>query len=71
MSRCDSNCVRAGWRRPSGIQLPAAVKQCGVRGARRGYLLRGRDILVTLKQAGRLLPNQDWVAWFDEQLAAL
>ena len=39
--------------------------------ARRGYLLRGRDILVKLKEAGRLMPNQDWIGWFDEQIAQL
>lgn len=39
--------------------------------ARRGHLLRGRDILLTLKAAGRLLPNQDWIAWFDDELARL
>jgi tetratricopeptide (TPR) repeat protein len=39
--------------------------------ARRDHLLRGREILVTLKRAGRLMPNQDWIGWFDEQRAAL
>ena len=36
---------------------------------RRGYLLRGREILVRLKSDGRLMPNQDWIASFDEELA--
>jgi hypothetical protein len=26
---------------------------------------------VKLKEAGRLLPNQDWIGWFDEQIAQL
>ncbi|MET0539254.1 MAG: hypothetical protein ABWZ64_15135 [Xanthobacteraceae bacterium] len=39
--------------------------------ARRNYLLRGRDILAKLKEAGRLMPNQDWIGWFDEQLGQL
>jgi hypothetical protein len=26
---------------------------------------------VTLKHAGRLMPSQDWIGWFDEQIAAL
>jgi predicted negative regulator of RcsB-dependent stress response len=38
---------------------------------RLGYLLRGRDILVQLKEAGRLMPNQDWIGWFEEQIAQL
>jgi tetratricopeptide (TPR) repeat protein len=40
-------------------------------GERRALPLRGRDILTRLKQTGRLLPSQDWIAWFDEQIAAL
>ncbi len=39
--------------------------------ARRDHLLRGRDILIALKAAGRLMPNQDWIAWFEQQLAKL
>ena len=39
--------------------------------ARRGYLLRGRDILMQLKEAGRLMPNQDWIGWFDARIAEL
>ena len=38
---------------------------------RRDYLLRGRGILVELKAAGRLLPNQDWIEWFDGQLSQM
>jgi hypothetical protein len=30
---------------------------------KRAFLLRGRQILVDLKNHGRLLPNQDWIAW--------
>ena len=36
---------------------------------RRDYLLRGRAILTELKGKGRLLPSQDWIEWFDDQLA--
>jgi tetratricopeptide (TPR) repeat protein len=39
--------------------------------ARRNHLLRGREILLNLKSAGRLAANQDWIGWFDEQLAKL
>ena len=35
------------------------------------YLQRGLDILMALKTSGRLLPNQDWSAWFNDKLAAL
>jgi hypothetical protein len=49
----------------------SGLRKCGVRGARRSYLLREHDILVTLKHAGRLMPNQDWIGWFDEQIAQL
>ena len=38
---------------------------------RRERLLRGREILAELKQEGRLLPSQDWIEWFDRQLAEL
>jgi len=38
---------------------------------RRGYLLRGREILAELKEEGRLLPNQDRMEWFDRELAQL
>ena len=38
---------------------------------RRDYLRRGRAILVLLKGEGRLLPKQDWIEWFDSQLAQL
>ncbi len=38
---------------------------------RREYLVRGRDILSDLKEKGRLHPIQDWIAWFDRQLAEL
>ncbi|HEV7473105.1 MAG TPA: DUF4062 domain-containing protein [Pyrinomonadaceae bacterium] len=38
---------------------------------RRDYLLRGREILARLKEEGRLLPNQDWIEWFDTELAKL
>ncbi len=39
--------------------------------ARQGHLVRGRRILASLKSAGRLMPSQDWIPWFDEQLAKL
>jgi len=39
--------------------------------AQRNHLLRGREILLKLKSAGRLAKNQDWIAWFDGQLAKL
>jgi tetratricopeptide (TPR) repeat protein len=38
---------------------------------KRDYLTRGREILVELKARSRLSPGQDWIAWFDEQLALL
>ena len=38
---------------------------------RRGYLVRGREVLAKLKAKGRLLPNQDRIEWFDAQLAQL
>ena len=38
---------------------------------RRRYLRRGREILAQLKAEGRLLPNQEWIEWFDGQLAQL
>jgi tetratricopeptide (TPR) repeat protein len=38
---------------------------------RRDSLLRGRGILLELKAEGRLLPNQDWIAWFDDQLSQM
>jgi hypothetical protein len=38
---------------------------------RRAYLQRGREILIPLKQAGRLHRNQDHTAWFDEQIQRL
>lgn len=38
---------------------------------RHAYLVRGKQILVSLKNAGRLSANQDWIAWFDEQLEKL
>jgi tetratricopeptide (TPR) repeat protein len=38
---------------------------------RREYLQRGRQILLKLKNAGRLQANQDWIGWFDQELDAL
>jgi tetratricopeptide (TPR) repeat protein len=38
---------------------------------RRGHLLRGKEILLSLKSAGRLAASQDWVQWFEEELAKL
>jgi hypothetical protein len=38
---------------------------------RRDYLTRGRRILSELKAQGRLSPQRDMIAWFDEQLANL
>ncbi len=34
----------------------------------RAYLGRGLEILRTLRNAGRLLPNQDWAEWFEKAL---
>jgi tetratricopeptide (TPR) repeat protein len=38
---------------------------------RRQFLLRGRDILLKLKSTGKLLPNRDWVAWFEKMIDEL
>ena len=38
---------------------------------RRRHLVRGREILQNLKSTAKLLPNQDWIGWFDEQLDEL
>jgi len=38
---------------------------------RRDYLLRGREVLLKLKSAGRLMANQDWTEWFEQQLGQL
>jgi len=38
---------------------------------RRDYLQRGRQILLKLRDAGRLQANQDWIGWFDQALDAL
>ena len=38
---------------------------------RREHLRRGRAILARLKEQGRLHPQQDWIQWFDDQLAGL
>ena len=35
---------------------------------RKEYLLRGQQILLKLKEAGRLHANQDWTGWFDQAL---
>ena len=35
---------------------------------RKVYLLRGQQILLKLKEAGRLHANQDWTGWFDQAL---
>ncbi|TPW09589.1 MAG: hypothetical protein FD130_2470, partial [Halothiobacillaceae bacterium] len=34
-------------------------------------LRRGLEIQQGLKARGRLPPNQDWIGWFEEQLAGL
>lgn len=39
--------------------------------ARRAHLVWGRDILLGLKAAERLMPNQDRTGWFDKQLGKL
>jgi len=61
----------------TGWQVDVAIS-CGKLGTlehaqsvenRRGYLLRGREILTRLKSAGLLLPSQDWIPWFDAKLA--
>jgi tetratricopeptide (TPR) repeat protein len=38
---------------------------------RRAYLTRGREMLVSLKTEGRLLPDRDWITWFDGQIVQL
>jgi hypothetical protein len=38
---------------------------------RKEYLSRGLALLLDLKQAGRLHPNQDWTSWFDNALRSL
>ena len=38
---------------------------------RHTHLVRGRQILVSLKCEGHLMASQDWIPWFDEQLAKL
>ena len=38
---------------------------------RRGNLIRGKDILLKLKSKQLLMPNKDWIEWFDEQLRNL
>jgi hypothetical protein len=38
---------------------------------RKEYLSRGIKLLLALKQAGRLHPNQDWTSWFDNALGSL
>ncbi len=38
---------------------------------RRGYLLRGREILIELHASGRLLRHQNEIEWFTRQLAQL
>ncbi|WP_164886727.1 tetratricopeptide repeat protein [Piscinibacter defluvii] len=40
-------------------------------GQRRDHLERGARILAALRLAGRLPPNQDWTAWFDQALKDL
>jgi hypothetical protein len=41
------------------------------RETRHRYLLRGREILLTLQSTGRLMAKQNWIVWFNEQLATL
>ena len=38
---------------------------------RRGYLQRGLEIEQSLKDLGRLPPNQDWIGWFEQRLQEL
>ncbi|MFN9629578.1 MAG: NB-ARC domain-containing protein, partial [Cyanobacteriota bacterium] len=38
---------------------------------RYSHLQRGRDILLALKESGRLHANQDYIGWFEEQLQQL
>lgn len=38
---------------------------------RRAYLERGATLLAAIKAAGRLMPNQDWTAWFADRLNEL
>jgi len=38
---------------------------------RRDYLLRGRGIIARLKYEDRLTPSENWIDWFDNQLAQL
>ena len=38
---------------------------------RKQYLLAGQQILLRLKEEGRLHANQDWTGWFDQALNSL
>jgi hypothetical protein len=52
-------------------KLGTLDEHCQSVAAPRGYLLRGREILLRLKSAGRLMANRDWIQRFDEELAKL
>ena len=38
---------------------------------RKEYLQRGRNILISLKNAGKLHPSQDHIDWFDQALKGM
>jgi hypothetical protein len=65
--------VNTGWQRDVAVSCSklGTLEHPQTVATRRNYLLRGRAILAGLKDAGRLHPNQDWIAWFDRQLAQL
>ena len=39
--------------------------------ARKDYLNRGCEILLSLKRTGKLHANQDWTGWFDQAIREL
>ena len=38
---------------------------------RKEHLTRGREILISLKNAGKLHPSQDHIGWFDQALKGM
>jgi hypothetical protein len=65
--------ANTGWQTDVAVSCArlGTLDQGQNREARQRYLLRGREILVRLKSAGRLMANQDWITWFSKQLATL
>jgi len=64
----SSICLACSWSLKLGT--PCGVKAscrwpCPVR---KDYRHRGRDILFSLKRAGRLPANQDWTGWLDQAI---